>query len=355
MTQSQKWVVVQVVSAYWIVSISMVYLNKVLLSDGGASLKAPLFITLFQSIVSCGICWILGMYGEVNRSAKVESFTTEWTLISSVKSSTALAVLPLSLIFVGMVGFNNLCLQFVEVSFYNVARCLSLVFNVTLSYFVLGKSTSWNVCLTLLLVIAGFTLGIDGEINFSFIGTLYGVTSSLFVSLSSIYTAKVLPLVSNDKSQLIFYNNFNAVWLLVPLIAFFESRYILEHFDKMLSPTFWFCMVLASIMGFSVALVTVLQIKFTSPLTHNISGTAKAAVQSILAYYIWKNPASEIGLLGLGLVLIGSALYTILVMRESNQQALSTARPALVGDGKSDEDEENDNKKQPLLFSTTKP
>lgn len=34
-----------VISAYWIVSISMVYLNKMLLSNEEASIAAPLFVT----------------------------------------------------------------------------------------------------------------------------------------------------------------------------------------------------------------------------------------------------------------------------------------------------------------------
>ena len=311
--------VITVVAAYWVVSISMVYINKVLLSTGDASLQAPLFITMFQSVVSCGICIVLGNLGDANRKAKTVSFTTEWSRLdsSSFNLTTALSVLPLSFIFVGMVALNNLCLQYVEVSFYNVARCLSLVFNVVLSYLVLGKSTSWPVCSTLVLVIVGFAVGIDGEINFSFIGTCFGILSSLFVSLSSIFTAKVLPLVSNDKSLLIFYNNANAVGLLIPLILFFEGRYISENFDKLVSSSFWICMILASVLGFSVALVTVLQIKVTSPLTHNISGTAKAAVQSLMAFYIWGNQATLAGVVGLFLVLIGSALYALLSMRES--------------------------------------
>ena len=39
-------------------------------------------------------------------------------------------------------------------------------------------------------------------------------------------------------------------------------------------------------MGFAIGLVTVMQVKATSPLTHNISGTAKAAVQVIYIIYI---------------------------------------------------------------------
>ena len=38
-------------------------------------------------------------------------------------------------------------------------------------------------------------------------------------------------------------------------------------------------MTLTGVMGFAIGLVTVMQVKATSPLTHNISGTAKAAVQ----------------------------------------------------------------------------
>lgn len=37
--------VVSVVSAYWVVSISMVYLNKSLLSAEDNSIGAPLFVT----------------------------------------------------------------------------------------------------------------------------------------------------------------------------------------------------------------------------------------------------------------------------------------------------------------------
>ena len=70
--------------------------------------------------------------------------------------ATAVRVSHLSVIFVGMVAFNNLCLQYVEVSFYNVARSLTIVFNVGLSYLVLGDTTSLPTIATLIVVIVGF-------------------------------------------------------------------------------------------------------------------------------------------------------------------------------------------------------
>lgn len=51
--------------------------------------------------------------------------------------TVAYKVGTLSLVFVGMVTFNNLCLKHVEVSFYNVARSLTIVFNVMLSFAIL--------------------------------------------------------------------------------------------------------------------------------------------------------------------------------------------------------------------------
>ena len=48
----------------------------------------------------------------------------------------------------------------------------------------------------------------------------------------------------------------------------------------------------------------------TSALTHNISGTAKACVQTVLALLYFQNPTTTKNLLGIALVLGGSMLYT---------------------------------------------
>lgn len=48
-------------------------------------------------------------------------------------------------------------------------------------------------------------------------------------------------------------------------------------------------LLVSGLLGFMMGIVSVMQIRATSPLTHNISGTAKAGVQSIMAFYIWGN------------------------------------------------------------------
>ena len=113
--------------------------------------------------------------------------------------------MPLSLIFVSMITFNNLCLKYVKVSFYLVARSLTIVFNVVFSYLLLHIYTSVPVLVCCSIVIFGFYIGSEGEVDFSIMGTLFGVCSSLFVSLNSIFTKKMIPRVQNNSWRLCYY------------------------------------------------------------------------------------------------------------------------------------------------------
>lgn len=181
------------------------------MSNEGVSIPAPLFVTWYQCVITALICWVGGKIGAMyppvpyqpvaqNESGgedapnpprmKNPSFFTQFPQ-AEYKSEVARKVFPLSLIFVGMITFNNLCLKWVEVSFYNVARSLTIVFNVFFSWCLLGQSSSCQTILCLGVVILGFLMGSWGEINFSFRGTVAGVLSSLFVSLNAIFTKKV--------------------------------------------------------------------------------------------------------------------------------------------------------------------
>jgi solute carrier family 35 (GDP-fucose transporter), member C1 len=52
-----------IVALYFVVSISLVFINKLLLSSGNA-IPAPLFVTWSQCVVTVAICWLLGIIGD---------------------------------------------------------------------------------------------------------------------------------------------------------------------------------------------------------------------------------------------------------------------------------------------------
>jgi solute carrier family 35 (GDP-fucose transporter), member C1 len=140
---------------------------------------------------------------------------------------------------------------------------------------------------------------------------------------------QVLPAVNDNQWVLTFVNNLNAVLLFIPLILYTETDTILEHWSKFFSPLFWAGMTLSGLLGFAIGTVTVMQIKATSPLTHNISGTAKAAVQSIMAFYIWGNPATTKSVVGIALVLGGSSCYTYVAMKAAERKRLAAGSSLL--------------------------
>lgn len=294
-----------VVALYWFVSIVTVFVNKTLLSGESVSLEAPLFITWFQCIVSFTICFTLSQAGGI-RGVFTFPKGSPWK-IDVVKQ-----VLPLSIMFTLMIATNNMCLKYVGVAFYYIGRSLTTVFNVIFSWVLLRQSTSLRCIFCCAFIIFGFYLGVDQENllgSFSLVGTIYGVVGSLMLSLFSIYTKKVLPNVNQEIWLLSYYNNAYSIILFLPLIMLNGELKVLCEYNNFDSLQFWIQMVIGGVCGFAIGYVTSLQIKVTSPLTHNISGTAKACAQTVLATQWFNETKNLLWWTSNVIVLTSSALY----------------------------------------------
>ncbi|XP_050970641.1 GDP-fucose transporter 1 isoform X1 [Labeo rohita] len=293
-----------VVALYWFISISMVFLNNYLLDN--KDLDAPVFITFFQCVVSVGLCWIMNFVSKL-----CPGFVDFPSLKFDFRVSRE--ILPLSVVFIGMITFNNLCLKYVGVAFYTVGRSLSTVFNVVLSYVVLKQTTSFYAVLCCGVILGGFWLGVDQESiagSLSWTGVLFGVLASLCVSLNAIYTKKVMPVVDGNIWKLSYYNNLNASVLFIPLFIILGELKSLSAFSRLTHLDFWGMMILGGIFGFAIGYVTGLQIKFTSPLTHNVSGTAKSCAQTVLAVIFSASSKTMLWWTSNMMVLGGSFAYT---------------------------------------------
>ncbi|XP_075972631.1 GDP-fucose transporter nac [Anticarsia gemmatalis] len=318
-----------VVSCYWIVSIATVFVNKTLLSSQEVALEAPLFITWFQCVVSFTICFVLSKSGGIPGVFAFPS-GSPWNVGVIQK------VISLSIMFTLMIATNNLCLKYVGVPFYYVGRSLTTVFNVVFSYVLLGQKTSTRCIVCCAFIMYGFYLGVDQENllgSFSLLGTIYGVIGSLMLSLYSIYTKKVLPNVNHEVWLLSYYNNAYSIILFIPLIIINGELTILWNYTAFNSLYFWIQMFIGGLCGFAIGYFTSLQIKVTSPLTHNISGTAKACAQTVIAtqwYHEVKNLywwASNV------IVLCSSAMYARfkqLEMEENSRKPVPEEKQSLV-------------------------
>jgi solute carrier family 35 (GDP-fucose transporter), member C1 len=137
--------------------------------------------------------------------------------------------------------------------------------------------------------------------------------------------------------------------MFLPLILVWESDILVAHAHMFFSLNYWALLLLSGVGGFAIGIVTMLQIQVvlccfarvgvplggrvcflvqaTSPLTHNISGTAKACVQTVLALLYFRNPTTPSNIAGIALVLLGSMAYTY-VRNQEMEAAKQAVKPA---------------------------
>ena len=159
-----------------------------------------------------------------------------------------------------------------------------------------GQKTSSGCIICCGVIVGGFWLGVDQEHvagSLSILGTFYGIVGSLSLSLYSIFTKRVLPLLNQEIWLLSYYNNAYSIFLFLPLMLMNGEYAIVMNYPKLGETEFWLAMIVGGGCGFAIGFLTTLQIQVTSPLTHNISGTAKACAQTVLASY-WFNESKQL-------------------------------------------------------------
>lgn len=312
-----------VVAAYWIVSIFTVFVNKALLNSKTVNLDAPIFVAWFQCLISALICITM------NRISYYFPNIVSLPAGSPFDKETLKRVLPLSILFTSMITTNNICLQYVGVAFYYISRSLTTVFNVVLTYMLLKERTSFKTIMCCALIITGFWMGVDQEsltTSFSLFGTIFGVLGSLSLSMYSIYTKKVLPFLNQEVWLLSYYNNVYSVYILLPVMLIKGELQELINYEHIFEPWFWLVMIIGGVCGFAIGFLTTLQIKVTSALTHNISGTAKACAQTIIATQWYDETKSILWWMSNLIVLLGSALYARVKQVEMSEKHHQTQK-----------------------------
>lgn len=163
------------------------------------------------------------------------------------------------------------------------------------------------------------------------------------LSLYSIYTKRVLPHVNQEVLLLSYYNNAYSLILFIPLIIVNGELFLIWNFKNLHSYIFWMQMIGGGICGFAIGYVTSLQIKVcmckkcffaqnavlkfvffskvTSPLTHNISGTAKACAQTIIATHWYNETKTFLWWVSNIVVLCASAMYARFKQLEMEKNA----------------------------------
>eukprot|EP01129_Flabellula_baltica_P011706 TRINITY_DN5179_c0_g1_i2.p1 TRINITY_DN5179_c0_g1~~TRINITY_DN5179_c0_g1_i2.p1 ORF type:complete len:288 (-),score=46.58 TRINITY_DN5179_c0_g1_i2:49-912(-) len=263
-------VIFGVVSFYMSISLALVFLNKNLM--GPYDFPFPLFVSWFQLIVAEVCIIVFGFLGERTKLFPLSLFAPwewDWGIAKSVSA--------LSVTFVCMISFNNICLQYVEVSMYQVARSLTILWTIILGkYFFPDQVTPNKIKLAVAVVVMGFTIGSIGEANLEIKGLVAGIIACFFVAAYNIQIKSVLTAVDNDQWRLLIYNTTISIVIFIPVVIldgslptiFFDSTYEAPE-------GIWTPLIISGILGILINIAIFMQINYTSPLTGAISGTVK--------------------------------------------------------------------------------
>ncbi|KAJ3294976.1 hypothetical protein HDU79_010049 [Rhizoclosmatium sp. JEL0117] len=267
--------VVFAVSFYITTALVMVLVNKAVLN----TVPLPITFLWIQILVAVLLLWNSSLLGLLK--------------LPTLTAQNCSKVMPL--IFINVIGLtlNTLCLQYVDASFYQVARALVLPFTVILSRVCLKQTISASVLSSCVLVFFGFLLGTVFEgpaIVVSVLGTTLGVASSVSTAVHAIVIKTSLGAVNGNTIDLVYYNNVLSLVMLAPVVLFSgevskvldiielawtgalanESLLTTDDAEKQL-----FALVVGGfvtgIFGFLINVAGFFQIKVTSPLSHMIS------------------------------------------------------------------------------------
>ncbi|KAH8584122.1 10 transmembrane domain translocator [Cryptosporidium sp. chipmunk genotype I] len=232
----------------------------------------------------------------------------------SAEMNKLLKILPMSICFVGLVAFGNICLKYVQVSTYQLARSGSLIFTVIVSYFMLGQKQTWQSILACIVVCAGFLIGSLDRSSLSAMGIITGLASSFCQVFYNVFMKKCMNYFNGDAIQLMKYNQCISTILLIPCIFLAqEKNLILDSaiFDVN-EPEFfrlWVLLILCGLLSMLLNYFTFLVVGYTSPVTFNVLGMFKSCAQTAGGFIIFHDHASAHTITGICLTLAGSVWY----------------------------------------------
>ena len=322
-------IIVGVIAMYWSVSISMVFLNKQVLSGTFGDEDLTIFSAWYQSSVAVGCILCFGYSfmkcGLISRMPKLEP--------SQLLSRN---MILLSISSVCTLTFNNLMLKHIGVAFYQVARSFTIIFTIVLSSVVLRRGLTWRAIAACGLVVSGFFIGIDQEDvsgTLSVFGIIYGLLASLSAAICGILFKKVEPLLENDSLKLAYYNNLNSMILFIPLLSSSGQLTSVFQSEFKYNPKFWIILTITGCLSLAIGWVSAMQIKYTSPVAHHLSINAKSVMQTVLAVLFYKETKTVFWWLGNFLVVAGVLLYAITKIHEDSQKSKKPIIPVAHTNG----------------------
>ncbi|KAL6659590.1 hypothetical protein ACP70R_003630 [Stipagrostis hirtigluma subsp. patula] len=265
--------------AYCIASCSMILVNKFVLS--GYGFNAPIFLMLYQNIVSVTIVSTLSLSGTV----PTEPLT--WKLIK--------VWLPVNIIFVGMLITSMLSLKYINVAMLTILKNVANVLTASGETYFFKKQHGTQVWIALILMIISAFAGGITDLSFHAVGYAWQTLNCFLTASYSLTLRHVMDSAKqatssgnlNELSMVLLNNVLSLPLGIILVVGFNEVEYLLET-PLLMMPQFWLVITASGILGLAISFTSMWFLHQTSATTYSLVGSLNKIPLSIAGIVLFK-------------------------------------------------------------------
>jgi GDP-mannose transporter len=284
--------------AYCTVSISAVFLNKIILSRSGpySEFKCVEFLMLLQSLLGVFFLVICRQIGILDFP-----FAIDWQRIKRIAFVNVLFVL--------MTSSNAYSVKHLSLPMVSLLKNCQVVVVCFLEYLFLHTKPTKLTFASLCVIVFGSLCGSVTDLEFNLAGYIW---MAVAVLSSAIYYILIKLAFKENKVPeftLVFYNNV----LSIPLFFLWSKGNIVRTWRYTLGGPWrlWGLIVISGFSGVGVNIMTYLFLAASTPTSFSVLGVIKKITQTLLGYVTWSAPANAGNVLSVCVGVLGGITYSI--------------------------------------------
>ncbi|KAG6516880.1 hypothetical protein ZIOFF_020253 [Zingiber officinale] len=276
--------------AYCITSISMILVNKLVLS--GYDFNAGISLMLYQNLVSVTIVSSLSLFNIISTEPLTWKLVKVW--------------LPVNVIFIGMLITSMFSLRYMNVAMVTILKNVTNVITALGETYIFMRHHDKKVWTALCLMIISAISGGMTDLSFHAVGYSWQIANCFLTAAYSLTLRWVMDSAKqvtksgnlNEFSMVLLNNTLSLPLGIVLMFAFQEVQYLYET-PLLRMPMFWLVITLSGILGLAISFTSLWFLHQTSATTYSLVGSLNKIPLSIAGLFLFKVRTSMQNLLSI--------------------------------------------------------